>query len=118
MRRLVCRVVGHRRSASRARLTGSGWKSVCKRCRSRLVRIAPSTWRVTVKKQPANCDGYIIFVPTREPIALARPRLSDTGPAEAGATDQNTSSGIAMTVSAPASTFRRCEEDSGSSRCA
>ena len=42
---LICRIIGHRRSARHARRYGDGdWRSVCKTCGTAMVRIAPRRW--------------------------------------------------------------------------
>ena len=72
MRRLVCRFVGHRRSAYRAWPTTNGWKSYCKRCRVKLVRLAPSVWEADPDPSPPEAGDYIVFQPTGEIIAYPR----------------------------------------------
>ena len=42
--RIVCFVVGHRRSKSSAHRVKGEWRSWCKRCGTRLVRVRRSTW--------------------------------------------------------------------------
>ena len=43
--RIVCSVVGHRRSKSSAQRVHGEWRSWCKRCGTRLVRVRRSRWR-------------------------------------------------------------------------
>jgi hypothetical protein len=42
---LRCLLFGHRRSRSRARLVGGEWRSRCRRCGAKLVRLRPSKWK-------------------------------------------------------------------------
>jgi hypothetical protein len=56
---LLCRLIGHRRSASEARrYSNSEWRSVCRNCRLPLIRIGPNHW-VPVEDHPAGtgADG-------------------------------------------------------------
>ena len=81
--------------------------------------MAPSVWKADPDPSPPEAGDYIVFRPTGEIIAKPHhSRLTFPGRTERAKDDQNTSSGIAMTASAPASTLRRCAEDSLSSRSA
>jgi hypothetical protein len=42
--RLICRVVGHRRSIRQARRASGGWVSRCKLCGEPLIRRGPKAW--------------------------------------------------------------------------
>lgn len=44
MRRLLCKLIGHRRDAKRARPSFDGWRSSCMLCGERMVRVAPGQW--------------------------------------------------------------------------
>src|SRR5438270_459652 len=61
---IVCSVVGHRRSKSSAHRVGGEWRSWCKRCGTRLVRIRRSRWL------PLNCEA---------PTQLFGPRVEEGG---------------------------------------
>ena len=42
---LLCRLFGHRRSATEARrYSDIEWRSVCTRCRTPLIRLGPGEW--------------------------------------------------------------------------
>ena len=69
MRRLLCRFAGHRRSASRAWPTTDGWKSYCRRCRAKLIRVAPEVWEEDLGPKLPESGGYVVFRPSREIIA-------------------------------------------------
>jgi len=42
--RLLCRIVGHRRSGRLAHVVKGRWRSRCKRCGAELIRVSPSNW--------------------------------------------------------------------------
>lgn len=54
---LICRLKGHKRSASMAWIDGAHVRSVCKRCGTQLVRIESKTW-VDIESRMAHQFGF------------------------------------------------------------
>jgi len=46
----LCRLLGHRRSRRKARLSGGEWRSLCIYCREPMVRMGPSDWKLDLKR--------------------------------------------------------------------
>jgi hypothetical protein len=47
MRRLICRLFGHKRSRRDASYDSeNGWRSFCQRCHIPMIRVAKGDWRV------------------------------------------------------------------------
>ena len=57
---IVCRIIGHRRSRLRAELVAGTWRSRCKRCGVRLVRLQPSKWREIEKVDLLALRGELL----------------------------------------------------------
>jgi hypothetical protein len=51
---IICRIVGHHRSVSCARRIDGMWRSHCKRCGAKLVRVRRSKWRASPKIERAS----------------------------------------------------------------
>jgi Prophage protein (DUF1660) len=76
MLKLVCRLVGHRRSAFRAHRTADGWQSRCKRCHVNLVRVGPRKWEVASDDDAptdARFTEQVLFTPTNTPLQTRGP---------------------------------------------
>jgi hypothetical protein len=80
MRELLCRVIGHRRSVAHARFVGAGWTSVCKRCGTKLVRVAPKHWDEAPGQVAACSPGSehdASFIATKTTTAGTAPTRSE-----------------------------------------
>lgn len=53
LNRIVCLVLGHRRSRNRARYDGHQWRSSCRRCRVAMKKHPDGRWRRTQKQTVA-----------------------------------------------------------------
>jgi len=71
--RIVCSVVGHRRSRSSAHRVAGEWRSWCKRCGSKLVRVKRSKW-LPVNSAP---PGGLLGARVEERGDVTRVRLAD-----------------------------------------
>jgi hypothetical protein len=59
LKRIICRIGGHRRSARNAFFEAGSWHSHCKRCGTKLVRVAPAQW----------CEQPVTAHPQRTAVA-------------------------------------------------
>ena len=48
--KIICRIVGHKRSKRAAKRSGETWRSECIFCHTPMLRIAPKNWKVVPVK--------------------------------------------------------------------